>query len=195
MPSISSSDSRCRCGAAASVVIDHWRFRRRLSARRRRRRRTRSPYNAWSGAGWSWAKESRVIVESDGLAQGGIDPAEHGEHDRYGLSGGFSGQSRGEPRAGFAFVEDEHGPCALADDEVAFPMANVGAGFDVFRPIVDGGAIFDRIAPWECQESCVWGHSITAGGGLSRSRRTHWTDYSWGAIQRRCFRKTGFSMS
>ncbi len=26
-----------------------------------------------------------------------------------------------------------------------FPMANVGAGFDVFRSIVDGGAVFDRI--------------------------------------------------
>jgi hypothetical protein len=43
-------------------------------------------------------------------------------------------------------VEDEHGPRALADDEVAFPMANVGAGFDVFWSIVDRGAVFDRIA-------------------------------------------------
>ena len=43
-------------------------------------------------------------------------------------------------------MEDEHGPRALADDEVAFPMANVGAGFDVFRSIVDGGAVFDCIA-------------------------------------------------
>ena len=43
-------------------------------------------------------------------------------------------------------MEDEHRPRALADDEVAFPMANVGAGFDVFRSIVDGGAVFDRIA-------------------------------------------------
>jgi hypothetical protein len=82
-----------------------------------------------------WAK---AVFESDGLAQGGIDPTEHGEHDRYGLSGGFSGQSRGERHAGFAFVEDEHGPRALADDEVAFPMANVGAGFDVFR--IAGGS-------------------------------------------------------
>ena len=38
--------------------------------------------------------------------------------------------------------------------------------------------------------SCVWGHSITAGGGLWRSRRTHWINYSWGAIERRCFPKT-----
>jgi hypothetical protein len=90
--------------------------------------------------------EGGVIVESDGLTQGRIDPAEHGEHDRYGLSGGFSGQSRGKRQAGFAFMEDEHGPRALANDEVAFPMANVGAGFDVFRPIMDGGAVFDRIA-------------------------------------------------
>lgn len=40
--------------------------------------------------------ESCIIIKSDGFAQGGIDPAEHGEHDRYGLSGGFSDQSRGE---------------------------------------------------------------------------------------------------
>jgi hypothetical protein len=37
--------------------------------------------------------------------------------------------------------------------------------------------------------------SKTAGGGLWRSRRTHWTNYSRGAIQRRCFPRTGFSMS
>ena len=55
-------------------------------------------------------------------------------------------ESRGERHTRFAFVEDEHGPGALADDEVAFPMANVGAGFDVFRSIVDRGAVFDRIA-------------------------------------------------
>ncbi len=75
-----------------------------------------------------------------------MDPAEHGEHDGYGLSGSFSGQSAASVTPGFAFVEDEHGPRALADDEVAFPMANVGAGFDVlFGSIVDGGAVFDRI--------------------------------------------------
>jgi hypothetical protein len=38
-------------------------------------------------------------------------------------------------------VADEHGPRAHADDEVAFPMANVGEGFDVFRSI---DAVFDR---------------------------------------------------
>ena len=39
--------------------------------------------------------EGRVIVESDGLAEGRMDPAEHDEHDGYGLGGGFSSQPRG----------------------------------------------------------------------------------------------------
>ena len=43
-------------------------------------------------------------------------------------------------------MQDEYGSRALTDDEVAFPMANVGAGFDVLWPIVDGGAVFDHVA-------------------------------------------------
>jgi hypothetical protein len=34
-----------------------------------------------------------------------------------GAGGGLSGKSRGERHAGFALMENEHGPCALADDE------------------------------------------------------------------------------
>ena len=73
---------------------------------------------------------SKVI----GFAQGGIDAAEHGEHDRDGLGGGLSGEPGGERHAGFSLMQDEHGPCALTDDEVAFPMADLGAAFDILWP-------------------------------------------------------------
>src|SRR3954463_13554987 len=43
-------------------------------------------------------------------------------------------------------MQDEHGPRALADDEVALPVTNVGATLDVPWPIVDGGAVFDHVA-------------------------------------------------
>src|SRR3954466_13238217 len=29
----------------------------------------------------------------------------------------------------------------------------------------------------DCRESCVWGHSEAAGGGLWRSRRARWTSF------------------
>src|SRR4051794_21012879 len=45
-----------------------------------------------------------------------------------------------------SFMQDEYGPRALADDEVAFPVTNVGAAFDVPGPIVDGGAVSDPVA-------------------------------------------------
>jgi SRSO17 transposase len=54
-----------------------------------------------------------------------------------------------------------------------------------------GHAFIDR----DCQESCVLGHSGTAGGGLWRSRKTHSTSSFLGAIRRRCFPRTDFSMS
>jgi hypothetical protein len=34
-------------------------------------------------------------------------------------------------------MQDEHGPHALADDQLALPMASLGTGFDGFGPIVD----------------------------------------------------------
>src|ERR1700730_15925927 len=43
-------------------------------------------------------------------------------------------------------MENEHGPCALADDEVALPMAGLGSGVDSLRPFMDGDPIFDRIS-------------------------------------------------
>jgi hypothetical protein len=66
--------------------------------------------------------EGRVIIESDGLAQRGFDAGEDRQHDGDGLGGGLSGKSRGEGHAGFALMQNEHGPRALADDEVALPM-------------------------------------------------------------------------
>src|SRR3954453_8213004 len=39
--------------------------------------------------------EGRVVIERDGFAQGGIDPPEHGEHDRDDFRGGLSGEPRG----------------------------------------------------------------------------------------------------
>ena len=80
------------------------------------------------------------------LRRRGMDPPEHGEHDRDGFRGGLSGEPRGEGHAGFSFMQDEHRPRALADDEVAFPVTNIGAAFDVPWPIVDGGAVFDPVA-------------------------------------------------
>src|SRR4030088_2106736 len=56
------------------------------------------------------------------------------------------GEPRSEGHAGFAFMENEHGPRALADDEVALPMADLGPGVDVLGPLVDGNAILDGIS-------------------------------------------------
>jgi hypothetical protein len=43
-------------------------------------------------------------------------------------------------------MENEHGPCALAKDEIALPMAGLGSGVDSLRPSMDGDPIFDRIS-------------------------------------------------
>ena len=43
-------------------------------------------------------------------------------------------------------MENEHGPCALADDEVALPMTSLGSGVDIFGPFMDGDAILYRIS-------------------------------------------------
>ena len=84
------------------------------------------------------------MVEGDGLAQAWVDTAECGEHGRYGLGGCLSHQPRGERDV--ALVQDEHGPRALADDEIALPMSDVGAGVDVLWPVMDRAAVFDQIA-------------------------------------------------
>ena len=43
-------------------------------------------------------------------------------------------------------MENEHGPCALADDEVALPMTSLGSGVDISGPFMDGDAILYRIS-------------------------------------------------
>src|SRR5271165_5891919 len=43
-------------------------------------------------------------------------------------------------------MQHKHRPRALADDEIAFPMSNVGAGVDVLWPVMNGAAVFDQIA-------------------------------------------------
>src|ERR1700730_17905179 len=63
--------------------------------------------------------KSCIIIKSDGLAQRGCDAVEDGQHDRNGFSGSLSNEPRRKRHTGFALMEYEHGPRALADDEVA----------------------------------------------------------------------------
>src|ERR1700682_4979916 len=58
----------------------------------------------------------------------------------------LSNEPRRKRHTGFALMENEHGPCALADDEVALPMGGLGSGVDSLRPFMDGDPIFDRIS-------------------------------------------------
>ena len=90
--------------------------------------------------------EGGIIVESNGPAQRGFDAGEDRQHDRDGFGGGFSDEPRCERDAGFALMENEHGPCALADDEVALPMTSLGSGVDIFGPFMDGDAILYGIS-------------------------------------------------
>ena len=43
-------------------------------------------------------------------------------------------------------MENEHGPCALADDEVALPMTSLGSGVDILGPFMDGDEILYGIS-------------------------------------------------
>ena len=43
-------------------------------------------------------------------------------------------------------MENEHGPRALADDEVALPMAGLAATFNGLRTIMDRRSILDGVA-------------------------------------------------
>src|SRR3977135_3526766 len=62
------------------------------------------------------------------------------------IGGSLPDESGCERHAGFALMENEHGRCALADDEVALPMADLSSGIDILGPLVDGDAILDRIS-------------------------------------------------
>src|SRR3979411_2800125 len=52
-----------------------------------------------------------------------------------------------ERRPGFACVKNKHGPCALAEDKVTFPMAGLASGVDILGPFMDGNAILNCISP------------------------------------------------
>jgi hypothetical protein len=43
-------------------------------------------------------------------------------------------------------MENEHRPCAFANDEVTLPVATLGSGVDILGPFVDGDAILDGIS-------------------------------------------------
>src|SRR5450432_4089647 len=43
-------------------------------------------------------------------------------------------------------MQDEHRPCAFADDEVALPMAGLAAAFNDLRTIMDRASILDGVA-------------------------------------------------
>src|SRR5580704_16660493 len=43
-------------------------------------------------------------------------------------------------------MQDEHRPCAFADDEVALPMAGLAAAFNGLRTIMDRRSILDGVA-------------------------------------------------
>ena len=52
-----------------------------------------------------------------------------------------------------------------------------------------------RCDNWDCQESCVWGHSDADGGRIWQSRKTPWT-VCWRGVTRRLFSpRTGYSTS
>ena len=89
--------------------------------------------------------EGGIIVEGNGLAQRRFDPSEHCQHHRNGLGGSLSGEPSRKRHARFAFMENEHWPCTLANDEVTLPMAALGSGVDLLGPFVDGDAILDGI--------------------------------------------------
>src|SRR5215831_20160570 len=43
-------------------------------------------------------------------------------------------------------MQDEHRPCAFADDEVALPMAGLAAAFNGLRTVMDRRSILDGVA-------------------------------------------------
>jgi hypothetical protein len=73
--------------------------------------------------------EGGIIVEGNGLAQRRFDLSEHCQHHRNGLGGSLSGEPSRKRHARFAFMENEHWPGTLANDEVTLPMAALASTF------------------------------------------------------------------
>src|SRR5580700_6942901 len=59
-------------------------------------------------------------------------------------------ESRGERDPRLSLMQDEHRPCAFADDEVALPMAGFAAAFNGLRTIMDRRSILDGVARGSC---------------------------------------------
>ena len=51
-----------------------------------------------------------------------------------------------ERHARFAFMENEHWPCTLTNDEVTLPVTALGSGVDFLGPFVDGDAVTFTVA-------------------------------------------------
>ena len=74
-----------------------------------------------------------------------IDATEHRDIAN-GSCGGFPCEPRGERDPRLSLMQDEHRPCAFADDEVALPMAGLAAAFNGLRTIMDRRSILDGVA-------------------------------------------------
>src|SRR5208282_1880599 len=98
-----------------------------------------------------------------------IDAAEHCEHCGDGFSGGFPCEPRGERDPRLTLMQDEHRPCAFADDEVALPMAGLAAAFNGLRTIMDRRSILDGVA--RGSDSSPWRPCRTAITSLAARRQ------------------------
>ena len=79
------------------------------------------------------AGEVVVSVESDGFAQHTAGITEMVSAAVF-LSFRRAELPSYERHARFALMENEHRPCALANDEVTFPMTAIGSGGDILGP-------------------------------------------------------------
>src|ERR1700738_314553 len=75
-----------------------------------------------------------------------IDTADNREPRGDVFCGGFPCEPRGERDPRLSLMQDEHRPCAFADDEVALPMAGLAAAFNGLRTIMDRRSILDGVA-------------------------------------------------
>jgi hypothetical protein len=92
-----------------------------------------------------WAKAVSLSKVMD-LRSAGSIRANTASITRNSLSGSLSGEPNRKRHARFGFMENEHWPCALANEEVTLPMAALGSGVDLLGPFVDGDAILDGIS-------------------------------------------------
>ena len=89
-----------------------------------------------------------AVVKGDRLAQAWIQALEDGHDHARGLGSALAGQSGGEGQPGLAFVQDQHGTGALAEDQITFPMSERTAIIDLFGSVVNGRAVLYAFARW-----------------------------------------------